>query len=339
MNYCPHWNLRCWEEENKTWEDHIQLCEHNKICWTCRQNNKDYHEALQEITEQQPSSDYYTESFYHKHTPWITCYNNQCMTYKNQKVMAGYHPLKPKRFSDTYPCWNLKCSCKGYQQHPMHKCMHWTGCFENDCLIYNKLYYLKLQGLQWPNWKANISATQWGLHLKLEAHILSQPTKVMIDSGATGNYMSPNFKTHLGLFRIKKTQPEPISELNSEDLGSHLSEESGLVHMAVLGHKEQINFNMTPLGQYNVVLGIPWLRNHNLEINWRSGQIYFMNCKCPRTTESGRESDTLPQLVLEIESNIYTKQSRGRLIRYQEQEPEDAATHIILAATKTSEWH
>lgn len=62
-----------------------------------------------------------------------------------------------------------------------------------------------------------------------------------------------------------------------------------------------------------------------------------MNCKCPRTTESGRESDTLPQLVLEIESNIYTKQSRGRLIRYQEQEPEDAATHIILAATKTSE--
>ena len=89
----------------------------------------------------------------------------------------------------------------------------------------------------------------------------------MIDSGATGNYMSPNFKAHLGLLRIKKAQPEPISGLNGENLGSHLSEESGLVHMAVLGHKEQINFNMTPLGQYNVVLGIPWLRNHNLEIN------------------------------------------------------------------------
>ena len=74
------------------------------------------------------------------------------------------------------------------------------------------------------------------MYLKLEAHILSQPTKVMIDSGATRNYMSPDFKTHLGLLGIKKAQPEPISGLNSENLGSHLSEESGLVYIAVLGH-------------------------------------------------------------------------------------------------------
>ena len=72
--------------------------------------------------------------------------------------------------------------------------------------------------------------------MKLEAHILSQPTKVMIDSGATGNYMNPDFKAHLGLLGIKKVQPEPISGLNSENLGSHLSEELGLVHMTVLGH-------------------------------------------------------------------------------------------------------
>ena len=35
MNYCPHWNLRCWEDEDETWEDHIQLCEHDKICQIC----------------------------------------------------------------------------------------------------------------------------------------------------------------------------------------------------------------------------------------------------------------------------------------------------------------
>ena len=79
----------------------------------------------------------------------------------------------------------------------------------------------------------------------------------MINSGATGNYMSLNFKIYLGLLRIKKAQPEPISGLNSEDLGSHLSEELGLVYIAVLGHKKQISFNVTPLRQYNMVLGIP----------------------------------------------------------------------------------
>lgn len=58
----------------------------------------------------------------------------------------------------------------------------------------------------------------------------------MIDSGVTENYMSPDFKAYLGLLGIKKAQPEPISGLNSENLGSYLSEESGLVYITVLGH-------------------------------------------------------------------------------------------------------
>ena len=104
------------------------------------------------------------------------------------------------------------------------------------CLTHDKPHFPKPRGLRRPNWRANILATQQGLHLKLEACILSQLIKVMINSGATGNYMSLNFKIYLGLLRIKKAQPEPISGLNGENLGSHLSEESGLVHMAVLGH-------------------------------------------------------------------------------------------------------
>ena len=58
----------------------------------------------------------------------------------------------------------------------------------------------------------------------------------MINLGATGNYMNPDFKIHLGLLEIKKVQPEPISGLNNKNLGSHLLEESGLIYMTVLGH-------------------------------------------------------------------------------------------------------
>ena len=108
---------------------------------------------------------------------------------------------------------------------------------------------------------------QQGYHLKLKGRVLSQSAKVMIDSGATGNYMNPTFKEQLKILGIKKATPEPISGLNSEDLGGHLTDESGFVPMAVMGHLESINFNVTPLGQYNVVLGILWLRNHNLTIN------------------------------------------------------------------------
>ena len=51
--------------------------------------------------------------------------------------------------------------------------------------------------------------------------------------------------------------PEPILGLNGEDLGDHLMDESGFVPMAVMDYLESINFNVTPLGQYNVILGIP----------------------------------------------------------------------------------
>ena len=56
--------------------------------------------------------------------------------------------------------------------------------------------------------------------------------------------------------------------------------------MAIMGHNEWINFNVTPLGQYDVVLGIPWLRNHNPVINWKHKQIKFTNCTCPKTDRS-----------------------------------------------------
>ena len=97
--------------------------------------------------------------------------------------------------------------------------------------------------------------------------MLSQPVKVMIDSGATENYMNPRFQQQLGILGVEKAQPEPISGLNGESLEGHLTVESGFVSMAVMGHREQINFDVTSLEQYDMMLGIPWLRNHNPEVN------------------------------------------------------------------------
>ena len=139
-------------------------------------------------------------------------------------------------------------------------------------------------------------ATQQEYYLKFEEQVLNQSAKVMIDSGATGNYMNPIFKEQLKILGIKKAAPEPISGLNSEDLGGHLTDKLGFVPMAVMGHLESINFNMTPLGQYNMILGIPWLRNHNPTIKWKTGEIEFNKCKCPQkqTTGSRQGLDTFP---------------------------------------------
>lgn len=112
----------------------------------------------------------------------------------------------------------------------------------------------------------------------------------MINLGVTGNYMSPDFKRYLRLLEIKKAQSKPISELSSKNLGSHLTEKSRLIYIIILDHKEQINFNIISLGQYNIIFGIPWLRNHNPDINWKTTWIYFINYICSNIIELEQES-------------------------------------------------
>ena len=70
----------------------------------------------------------------------------------------------------------------------------------------------------------------------------------MVNSEATGNFMNPRFQQTLGILGVKKSEAQPITGLNGENLGTHIKTKSGYIHMAVMGHNEQINFDMTPLG-------------------------------------------------------------------------------------------
>jgi hypothetical protein len=90
----------------------------------------------------------------------------------------------------------------------------------------------------------------------------------MVDLGATGNYMNPGFMKKLGLLGKAKAVPELITGLNRENLGTLLIiTKSGTVLMVVLGHLKYLNFNIILMGWYDVVLGILWLKNHNLVID------------------------------------------------------------------------
>ena len=162
--------------------------------------------------------------------------------------------------------------------------MHWSKCFKHDCLIHgldSKQFKPLTKYYQQPNWRQQLAATEHGFQLNIKAKILEQSTKVMIDSRATGNFMNPRFQQTLGILGVEKPEAQPITGLNGENLGTHIKTESGYIHMAVMGHNKRINFDVTPLGRYDVVLGIPWLRNHNPAIDWKNERIEFTNCKCP----------------------------------------------------------
>jgi hypothetical protein len=124
--------------------------------------------------------------------------------------------------------------------------------------------------------------------------------------------MNLGFMKKLGLLGKAKAVPEPIAGLNGENLGTLLiTTESGTVPIVVLGHVERLNFNIIPTGRYDVVLGIPWLKNHNPAIDWKMGSLQF-NYKYPQQDQSQGESRTL-QCVRSKEINDNTKWLRGEL--------------------------
>ena len=120
--------------------------------------------------------------------------------------------------------------------------------------------------------------------MRITANIMLRSTTVMIDSGAAGNFMDPRYKNRYQIKGQEKPQVVPIIGLNGESLGPGITHESGPLPMVIGDHFEIINFDVTPLGQYDIVLGVPWLRKHNPDINWQTNDLLF-RCNCRVTSE------------------------------------------------------
>jgi hypothetical protein len=82
-----------------------------------------------------------------------------------------------------------------------------------------------------------------------------------------GNFMLPEYKEKLRILRQIKTEPIPIMGLNGELFEEKLDQETGDLITDINNHKEMINFNVIKLGKYKIMLRIPWLSKHNLEID------------------------------------------------------------------------
>jgi hypothetical protein len=91
----------------------------------------------------------------------------------------------------------------------------------------------------------------------------------------TRNFMLPECKEKLRILGRIKTEPIPIMGLNRELFEEKLDQETGDLTIDINDHEEMINFDVMKLGKYKIVLRIPWLSKHNLEINWKMNKIQF----------------------------------------------------------------
>jgi len=94
----------------------------------------------------------------------------------------------------------------------------------------------------------------------------------MIDSGATEDFIDKGFCSK---YNIRTTQARTIREVYLAD-----SRPSAKVLMDIGSHRELAIFQVAKLPNDEVILGMPWLKQHSPRIDWGQGKITFESERC-----------------------------------------------------------
>jgi len=101
----------------------------------------------------------------------------------------------------------------------------------------------------------------------------------MIDSGASGNFISSYYLR--SFFENFVSQPKTKSYYLAMANGkTDIVSRECLTQLQILDHHEHIALDSTTLESYPIILGIPWLKQHDPWIHWSSHRITFNSPYC-----------------------------------------------------------
>jgi len=102
--------------------------------------------------------------------------------------------------------------------------------------------------------------------------------KALLDSGATGLFMSKKCAERGGFKLIKLEKPILVRNVDGTGNSGGVILHEVEVNMYFKGHVERMRMDVCNLGKTEVILGMPWLQAHNPEIDWEKGEVKMTRC-------------------------------------------------------------
>jgi len=102
--------------------------------------------------------------------------------------------------------------------------------------------------------------------------------KALLDSGAMGMFMDRQMVARHEFKLQKLERPLVIRNVDSTNNGKGTIMHQVKCNVFYKGHMERMRIDICDLGKTEVILGIPWLAAHNLEINWETGEVKMTRC-------------------------------------------------------------
>src|SRR5882757_3029854 len=93
--------------------------------------------------------------------------------------------------------------------------------------------------------------------------------KVLVDSGATNNFITPTFAKQMGLGLTPLDRPCKIWNIdNMENKAGSITHFTDL-DVQTKGKRQVLCFLITDIGNENIIMCYPWLATYKPTINWR----------------------------------------------------------------------
>jgi hypothetical protein len=106
-------------------------------------------------------------------------------------------------------------------------------------------------------------------------------THALIDCGATGiAFMDQDFARHHEVPLKDLREKRQVEVIDGRTIDSADITHPAKVGMNIQDHKERIPMFVTKLGHYPIVLGIPWLRLHDVAVRFASNTVTFGSQYC-----------------------------------------------------------
>ena len=110
---------------------------------------------------------------------------------------------------------------------------------------------------------------------------------------------------------MKLDRPLQVRNVNSTRNSGGAITHDVEVNMFYKGHVERVQMDVCELGKTDVILGMPWLAAHNLEIDWEKGEVRMTRCP------------PLCGKVVRIKGKKEIREDKKRIVRWAVDEKED----------------
>jgi len=108
--------------------------------------------------------------------------------------------------------------------------------------------------------------------VKVTHHATTIDFKALIDSGADVNLIDWGLAETLGLKSEPLVSPIKVRTLNGKEL-FRITHTTELLELQIQEHRELLNLYLFESPSQTLVLGNPWLCQHNPHVNWKTGTI------------------------------------------------------------------